>query len=161
MGAIVSINSCLILILNCELGLPLTIRVWLKRLSAELEIPTRFESIEMNDGAKLKSSLVEIRGLDKTGLRTRLLIAGSNLEDAITFECLEALAEGFDVFLPTDLIIVSRPNFATFHWDRLKQAGAVPTTMAQMLDEWSLSSQDITMNSKIKTLAAEFKLFIS
>ena len=110
----------------------------------------------MSDAKSLEASLLHVSNLNGDGSRKRLIITGSNLEDAVTFQCLEASAHRFDVFLPSDLITVSKPMFASLHWDRLKQAGAIPTTMVQMLSEWSLCANDISTSESIARCASEF-----
>ena len=75
----------------------------------------------------------------------------------VTFQSLEALAFGFDVYLLTDAIETLYPSIASFHWDRLYQAGAVPTSIAQMLREWSVTSSDTSMVKKICECEIEFR----
>lgn len=78
---------------------------------------------------------------------------GFHLEDAITIVGLGGLVEGFDIFRLADLIDAQDPKFSEFHWQRLFQAGGVPTTMSQMLAEWKTSE---TSNIKALKTAEHF-----
>ena len=91
----------------------------------------------------------------------RLLVGGSYLETAITFVSLEALFQGFDVYLLGDLITVSTPKYERLHWQRLCQAGVVPTTLSQIIEEWGVSSVDDEIARKLRQLAIEFRNLIS
>ena len=136
-------------------GIGLTLQMFDQRRGQ----PNRTQHIDVERRLELSvvNGLAQIVALNTDGKRKRLLLAGSNLEDAVTFECLEALAYGFDVFLPSDLIEVSDFNFVSLHWDRLKQAGAVPTTIIQMLNEWSLCATDAPIIEKIRLRSEEFR----
>ena len=161
MGAIVGVDGCLMLVVNGDWkAVPQTdrsIKSWLIDLASDIDLPIHFAEIAMNNGSSVGNGLAQIVALNPDGKRKRLLLAGSHLEDAVTFECLEALAYGFDVFLPSDLIEVSDFNFVSLHWDRLKQAGAVPTTITQMLNEWSVCATDAAIIEKIRLRSQEFR----
>ena len=74
--------------------------------------------------------------------RTSLIICGYWLDECITFTALNALGEGYDIFLLTD---ASPPlDAAERHMAilRLVQAGIVPTTTRQALREWAADISD-------------------
>lgn len=74
--------------------------------------------------------------------RTSLLICGYWLEEGITFTALNALGEGYDIFLLTDAsppLEVGERHMAIL---RLVQAGIVPTTTRQALREWAAETAD-------------------
>jgi Isochorismatase family len=69
--------------------------------------------------------------------RTSLLICGYWLDECITFTALNALGEGYDIFLLTDAsppLDAGERHMAIL---RLVQAGIVPTTTRQALREWA------------------------
>jgi nicotinamidase-related amidase len=69
--------------------------------------------------------------------RTSLLICGYWLDECITFTALNALGEGYDIFLLTDAsppLDAAQRHMAIL---RLVQAGIVPTTTRQALREWA------------------------
>lgn len=68
--------------------------------------------------------------------RTSLLICGYWLDECITFTALNALGEGYDIYLVTDAsppLDVDQRHIAIL---RLVQAGVVPTTTRQTIREW-------------------------
>ena len=161
MGAIVGVEDCLLLVINGDwldiLENGQTVKEWIGTIAIDLKIPVYFAQISMNKGEHISDAIDQVAALNIDGRRKRLLIAGLNLEDAITFGCLEALAYGFDVFLLIDLIDVLQPNLAALHWDRLLQAGAVPSSFGQVLNEWAFCSTDSSQIEKIEFVAREFK----
>lgn len=84
--------------------------------------------------------------------RTSLLICGYWLDECITFTALNALAEGYDVFLLTD---ASPPHDMTERYVamlRLVQAGIVPTTTKQTIREWAVETIDPNLQAKLLAL---------
>jgi|GEM_PF-4101041 hypothetical protein len=71
-----------------------------------------------------------------------LLIAGAYLENEITVSILHALAEGFDVYCLTDLALPLETKFTQIFNSRLMQAGAVPSTLRQILYQWFINESD-------------------
>jgi nicotinamidase-related amidase len=89
--------------------------------------------------------------LSKTG-RTSLLLCGYWLDECITFTALNALGEGYDIFLLTD---ASPPlDAAERHMAilRLVQAGIVPTSTRQALREWSAEIADAHRRDELLAL---------
>ena len=161
LGILVELNDCVLLVVRSTLDHLVPSRSirddQLKLLCLTLDLPFHFADIKIESNFDLKSCLQVVAQLNLDGRRSRLLIAGSNLEDVVTFETLEALAHGFEVFLLADLIEVLNPSIAPLHWDRLIQAGAVPTSISQILAEWSIASSDETAGIKIRTCQDIFR----
>jgi hypothetical protein len=84
--------------------------------------------------------------------RTSLLICGYWLDECITFTALNALGEGYDIFLLAD---ASPPlDAAERHMAilRLVQAGIVPTTSRQALREWAVEISDGHLRDQLLAL---------
>ena len=84
--------------------------------------------------------------------RMSLLICGYWLDECITFTALNALGEGYDIFLLTD---ASPPLDAGEHHIailRLVQAGIVPTTTRQALREWAAEIADAQQRGQLLAL---------
>lgn len=84
--------------------------------------------------------------------RTSLLICGYWLDECITFTALNALGEGYDIFLLTD---ASPPlDAAERHMAilRLVQAGIVPTSTRQALREWAAEISDTQQRDQLLAL---------
>ena len=79
--------------------------------------------------------------LAKTG-RNSLLICGYWLDECITFTALNALGEGYDIFLLTDASPPLDADERHMTILRLVQAGIVPTTTRQALREWAAEIAD-------------------
>jgi len=159
MGATVRIDDCSILVVFGDDGLrglnSSDVGLWLEALSEEFSIPLHF--VKMTVGQDIESSFAELplHNLDRQ--QNRLLLAGANLEDAVTFASLQCLLQGFDVFFLVDLIAVNNAKYASFHWERLFQAGGVPTTMTQILAEWELSETSSTLAAQIRNQAENYR----
>jgi hypothetical protein len=84
--------------------------------------------------------------------RTSLLICGYWLDECITFTALNALGEGYDIFLLTDAsppLDAGEGHMATL---RLVQAGIVPTTTRQALREWAAEIADVRQRDQLLAL---------
>ena len=84
--------------------------------------------------------------------RSSLLICGYWLDECITFTALNALAEGYDIYLLTD---ASPPlDIADGHTaiTRLVQAGIVPTTTRQVIREWAAEIPDSAQRNGLLAL---------
>jgi len=89
--------------------------------------------------------------LAKTG-RNSLLICGYWLDECITFTALNALGEGYDIFLLTDAsppLDNKKRHMAIL---RLVQAGIVPTTTRQALREWAAEIADTQQRDELLAL---------
>jgi hypothetical protein len=84
--------------------------------------------------------------------RTSLLICGYWLDENVTFSALNALGEGYDVFLLTDAsppLDIGERHMAIL---RLVQAGIVPTTTRQALREWAAEIADARQRDHLLAL---------
>lgn len=64
-----------------------------------------------------------------------IVIAGAYLENALTRESISHLLDGYDVFLPIDLITTCEPEFLPVFTRRLEHLGATIITYRQLLRE--------------------------
>lgn len=86
--------------------------------------------------------------------RACLVLCGFWLERRVTFAALNALADGFDVFVLMDAC-PSRDRYAqgpAVH--RLLQAGVVPLTTTQMVSEWAEVASDAAKRASLCNLLA-------
>lgn len=142
-----------------SLGNPIDQNVWnwLASLTLTLPLPINFVDFDIREGATLQTCVGELAKIGSPHHRGRLLIGGAYLEDAVTFASMEALAGGYDVYLLSDLIAVSNKKYARFLWTRLFQAGAVPTTMTQLLLEWAASTTEPDLGARIATFSNSYR----
>jgi Isochorismatase family len=159
MGATGRIDDCSILVVfgddaQRDLG-NRGVGLWLEALSKEFSIPLYFVKVAAGQDFKTSFAGLFLRNEDRPV--NRLLVAGTHLEDAVTFTSLHCLLQGFDVFVLVDLIAVANAKYANFHWERLFQAGGVPTTMTQILAEWELSETSPTLVTQIKSHASNYR----
>ena len=119
----------------------------LETAAKQLQIPILnfrnewIDSIELNDLFERLKSISE-------GDRTCLLISGKYLEEQVTVCSLEALAQGFDVYLLTDIIVPRNQNSKQAIEARLYQAGAVPTSLGQFIYLW-FSAETVVVDKLI------------
>lgn len=81
-----------------------------------------------------------------------LLICGYWLDECITFTALNALGEGYDIYLVTDAsptLDVADRHTAIM---RLVQAGVVPTTTRQAIREWAAEIPDAAQRDRLLAL---------
>jgi Isochorismatase family len=81
--------------------------------------------------------------------RSSILICGYWLDECITFTSLNALGEGYDIYLITDAsppLDVAERNMAIL---RLVQASVVPTTTRQVVREWATEISDVTQRDQL------------
>jgi hypothetical protein len=84
--------------------------------------------------------------------RSSLLICGYWLDECVTFTSLNALGEGYDIYLLTDAsppLEVAEQHTAIL---RLVQAGIVPTTTRQVMREWAGDTSDAVQRSRLLAL---------
>lgn len=84
--------------------------------------------------------------------RTSLLICGYWLDECITFTALNALGEGYDIYVVTDAsppLDVDQRHIAIL---RLVQAGVVPTTARQVVREWTDEIPDAAQRAQLLAL---------
>lgn len=84
--------------------------------------------------------------------RSSLLLCGYWLDECITFTALNALGEGYDVYVLTDasppLDLAERDTTIL----RLLQAGVVPTTTKQAIREWAADTADASQRDQLLAL---------
>lgn len=135
---------------------------WLADLQASLNVPVRHYDHEHLDAVSIDRIIGELIQVMKSESRSLLIIAGSHIESDVTFLALRALAEGFDVYLPTDLISSQDHTFNSVYQTRLFQAGAVLTTMSQILQEWRSAEVDVLiadqLSALLNTYTSEFSI---
>ena len=88
------------------------------------------------DEKVLKAIELNLSPISGIRARPRLMIAGKYLEEQVTICALNALHQGFEVFLLKDFIVARDAHHAQTFDARLFQAGAVPTTLRQSIYEW-------------------------
>ena len=84
--------------------------------------------------------------------RPNLYIGGFWLDDSVTFAGLNALADGYDTYLLTDVSVARYPETRGPAIERLIQAGVVPTTTLQIASEWMAEAHDTGMRAKLSQL---------
>lgn len=88
--------------------------------------------------------------------RTRLLLSGAYLEEQITLCALEALAIGFDVHLLYDQIKARTARLEPVHKLMLFQAGAVPSSLQQILYMWHATERQQGVAKDLQDILAQF-----
>lgn len=86
--------------------------------------------------------------------RACLVLCGFWLERSVTFAALNALADGFDVFVLLDACPSCDRHAQGPAVDRLLQAGVVPLTTAQMVSEWAEVASDEVQRCSLRNLLA-------
>ena len=71
--------------------------------------------------------------------RRALVIGGASLEGAVTQTAIQCLMDGYDVFVPADLCWASDADRVSLFHDRLRDNGAIVTTLRQLV--WELLGQ--------------------
>jgi hypothetical protein len=84
--------------------------------------------------------------------RPCLVLCGFWLEGNVTFAALNALADGFDVFVLMDACPSCDKHAQNPAVDRLLQAGVVPLTTGQMVREWAEGASDEARRSLLLDL---------
>ena len=161
MGSIIGLNECLFVTMNVGRAITSTGRgssEWLMSLQSSLGIPIKSYDQEILDLRMIDHIIRELVQLMGSENRNRLLIAGVDVESHITFLALRALAEGFDVYLLSDLMASRDRQFTRIFQMRLFQAGAVPTTMRQFLLEWRTVESDAVLADQLQMLHDSFLL---
>lgn len=88
------------------------------------------------------------------GGRACLVLCGFWLEGSVTFAALNALADGFDVFVLLDACPSGERDAQNHAINRLLQAGVVPLTTAQLVREWAEAVTDKFQRSVLLNLLA-------
>jgi hypothetical protein len=85
--------------------------------------------------------------------RIILLICGTFLEEQISLAAQYMLVTGFEVYLLRGLVVPKSPNHANIYDLRLVQAGAVPTTLQQLVYEWMATEKDEVVRHELKKMS--------
>lgn len=155
-------SECTILGLNLSIMVPklTSTEQLLDSVNRLLEIPLLKSSSESVSTDQLSELLNQVCKIAQNFNRTRLLIAGSYLDEHVTTSSLAALANGLDVYLLCDVLICKDQKFEQVFLQRLLQAGAVPTTLGQCLFHWALASKNIAKRTAIIELSDELMSII-
>ncbi|MDE2446542.1 MAG: isochorismatase family protein [Alphaproteobacteria bacterium] len=130
---------------------------WLPKLAQTLFLPIRDVNFESHSKEEIQLVLNELSGLNTPIRRNKVLVAGIELEESVSLFTLEALAFGFEVFLLGDLIKASDERMSKYCWDRLVQAGAVPTTLPQVALELATSNQNSASAPDVKEMLSTYR----
>lgn len=87
--------------------------------------------------------------------RTRILICGNWLEEAVTLVTLRALVSGVDVYLCVDAIGSINADLISTHLARLEQHNAVLTSAGQVVREWSALCGDDGLRAALTPIINE------
>jgi hypothetical protein len=80
------------------------------------------------------------------------LVCGGYLEEQIWMAAQCLLAYGYDVHLLREFVFARSPNHSDIHDNRLIHAGAISTTLRQLLYEWHATVADENDRAKIQSL---------
>lgn len=127
----------------------------LKKLQVPFEV-CRSEMLCAND---LASIVQEIKSLSDGDTPTEVIVFGGYLEEQISLTTRFMLAVGFNVHLPKELIYARFPKYEYVHDHRLRQAGAVATTLPQILYEWAASERDQEVRKAISEFTSLLKIY--
>ncbi len=110
-------------------------------LASSDKIPLRncpeSSKFQISASVDTKERLRDLLSLDSLANTTSVLVAGCYAETLITDVALTALQEGYDTFVIWDRVwAISEPGLEASK-ARLLQAGAVPTSVDQVLHRWS------------------------
>jgi hypothetical protein len=130
---------------------------WLPQLAESLSLPIHDVNFRNHSKEEIQSILDVLSELNTPNKRKRVLVAGIALEESVSLFTLEALAFGLEVFLLGDLIQASDERMSKFCWDRLVQAGAVPTTLPQVALELSFSGPNVATATEVKELLSIYR----
>ena len=159
MSSFISNEECVVVLLNRSAVESSSVSNFLSildTLEASINIAVHnFESYLL-DCNQLSAIIGAVKIASASGKRMHALVAGAYLEDQITVVVLQALAEGFDVYLLNDFIVSRQSHFVqTFH-TRLMQAGAVPTTLRQLLYQCATAESDRAKRSVLLDLIERY-----
>jgi ABC-type enterobactin transport system permease subunit len=157
---LLSLHDCaLAIVLPSMSSVSQQVRITTVFQASELRIllPTVLLSFDMGSSTAVSTALHSMRMNLMEWRRPRLLLAGAMLEHEITVAALYSNAEGIEVFLLTDDILVNdQKNRNTFEM-RLIQAGIVPTTFRQVLTEWIVMEADVEIAASLIAMKAIYE----
>lgn len=84
--------------------------------------------------------------------RSMLVLAGFWLEHEVLTTALHALVDGYDVYVLLDATPPRSRCASEAARERLSQAGAMPVTASQVINEWSFETPDASTRAGLKSL---------
>jgi hypothetical protein len=98
-------------------------------------------------------ALTELIGPPRVDRQCKIpLVCGGYLEEQIWMAARCLLAFGYDVHLLREFVFARNPDHSDIHDNRLIHAGAISTTLQQLLYEWHASVADKSVRIKIQSL---------
>ena len=107
----------------------------LSTLFEEVNLAQSICSEELVDANILERLKLEIGPPKVDRQRKVLLLCGAYLEEQIAFSAQHMLVTGYEVYMLRDLIVSRKPDLAHIHDQHLFHAGAVITTLQQLVYE--------------------------
>ncbi len=154
-------SDCTLLVVNSERffaqSASADLAKCLPHLAQKLLLPIHEVNFDRHSKEEIESILNRLSELNSLNRRNKVLVAGIELEESVSLFTLEALAFGLEVFLLGDLILSSDERMSKFCWDRLVQAGAVPSTLPQVALELAFSAPNIAAASEVKELLSVYR----
>jgi hypothetical protein len=151
MTAFLSNQGCLILTVNTRF-LPQQgdlLHELVERLGQSPKVPSFELDVEPLDKKALDEVVARLKSYPSV---SRVLLAGAHLEDQISVIALQLLAEGFDVTLLQEWLVSRKPAFGQTFESRLVQAGAVQSTLRQMLYQWSAVENEAHVQAELRAM---------
>ncbi len=84
--------------------------------------------------------------------RSMLVLAGFWLEHEVLTTALHGLVDGYDVYVLLDATPPRSRCASEAARERLSQAGAMPVTASQVINEWSFEAPDISTRAALRPL---------
>jgi hypothetical protein len=160
MTSIITHSQCMLLRVAPQSGTALQEHLTLfevaDQLAESIALPTCQVISDWISSAELEQAIGELKSISQITGRRSVMISGLYLEDQVTVCTLEALVEGSDAHLLTDLIFARDRRRAASLEARLVQAGAVPTTLRQVLYLWQTAEQDSVRAARLKDFLVRF-----
>lgn len=119
-------------------------------LAADPSTPSQWHFIfEQNTSPWSHKPFVEALAAED---RSVLVLAGFWLEHEVLATALHALVDGYDVYVLLDATPPRSRCASEVARQRLSQAGAMPVTISQVINEWSFETSDASTRAALKSL---------
>lgn len=119
-------------------------------LARDLNIPTEVCDLEFVNALALDEIVQKLGEPTPYDPRKILLIFGAFLEEQISLAVHFKLVTGFDVYISRDRVLSKNLEHTEIHDRRLVQAGAVSTTLQQLVYEWMATESDENIRHILK-----------
>lgn len=129
---------------------------YLSAVASTADCPLSQLSLKWIDNRALTSLFSDLKRSMTNSNRNILLVSGGHLEDQVTVCSLEALIEGFDVHLLCDVISARDVKLKPVSLLRLFQAGAVPSSLRQVVYTWLAAETEQSMTESFRGLIDQF-----